>query len=235
MNKFSLLFFLTSSLALNNMVFAYDSKACETLRNVIDSAQVRFDQAEIAYKDPESICKDDSDPETCKSEINEEYEKARRDLIIAKSNYSAAGCENKTAIVRYSLRNGKKTFSVQNFSTKNIYIINFGFEWVHFNPETDFGGYNFSKISGGGIMSPYLPVGCFVADPLTVKSPISGFLNGVKDGSGALQLALKGKCQPFIDRLNTETFSIYFKDIQSMQEGVPSTPLLQLLIQDLPN
>lgn len=234
MNKEYFIFSFLSMLINFNNVHAYDVNVCESLSNVVSMNQDRYDQALIAYDSRENICNVENDKAKCVQDLKNEFESSKRDLQLAKNNFEKAGCDKKVAYVKFILKNGKKILNIQNIPSKNLYIINFGFEWAYFSPE-HLGGYNFQKSSGGGIYSPSLNVGCFIADPVSVKVPISGFINGLEGGTGALQLTLKGKCQPFIDALNTQAFSMYFKDIQSMQANAPATPILWLYIQDLPN
>lgn len=160
-----------------------------------------------------------------------------KNLLISLFLVSAltAKAEDILAQTKFLIRNGNKEFSVQHISKKKLYLIHFGLVWTNFNQQVHSNGYKLKGSTGVQFVSPLMPEGCFLADPITVNMPISGFLNGFDSGSNLLQIAIKGlTCDQFIAELGRTNFVAIFKNVPAQQTGAPSTPNLRLEVTELP-
>jgi hypothetical protein len=147
----------------------------------------------------------------------------------------SAKAEDVLAQTKFYIRNGNKEFGVQHISKKKLYLIHFGLIWTNFNQQIHSYGYKLSGSTGIQFISPTMPAGCFLSDPLTVNMPIIGFLNGVDAGSNLLQIAIKGStCDQFVAELGRSNFVAIFKNVPAQQIGAPSTPNLRLEVIELP-
>ena len=128
------------------------------------------------------------------------------------------------AKMHFMVRDGNKVFGVQHFPKKNLYIINFELLWSNFNQEVHSNGYNLVRTTGLEFVSPVRPEKCYLSDPITVTHPISGYINGVEEGSSSIQIALKGEdCAKYVEDLKDSNFVADFKNVQALQQGAPIT------------
>lgn len=147
----------------------------------------------------------------------------------------SANAEPVLAQMHFAIRNGNKIFSVQSFPKKHLHIITFGLQWANFDQTIHTNGYNMAKTTGVKFISPEVPEKCFLSDPITTSKPISGYINGIADGSNLIQIALKGdSCSEYVEALKYSNFIADFKHVESMHVGAPLTSVLRVEILDLP-
>ena len=146
-----------------------------------------------------------------------------------------ANADEVLAQTHFLTRNGNKEFSVQHFSSRNLYIVHFGLLWSNFDQTVHSNGYKLSDAQVIHFVSPALPEKCQLADSATARKPVLGYLNGVDAGSNLLQLVLKGKtCDQYVEQLKQMNFVVTFEDVPAMQSGAPLTESLRLEVLDLP-
>lgn len=156
-------------------------------------------------------------------------------LIFIAGSVASANTETTLAQMNFAVRNGNKVFGVQTIPKKHLYIITFGLQWAGFDQTIHANGYNMARTAGIKFVSPAVPSQCFLSDPIAISKPISGYINGITDGSNLIQIALKGdSCAQYVQELKDYNFIAEFKNVEAMQVGAPITPVLRVEILDLP-